>query len=117
MVFAVTLANARTHLGELVNRTRFGGERVILTEHGRPVAALISVDELAELEAACDAAGLVAVASPPSGVTGGIPHEQVIAALDALDVLDAADSCEPAESLSRVDPGPIHGATGPRPPR
>jgi prevent-host-death family protein len=42
------LTAARSRLGELVNRARFGRERVILTEYGTPVAALISVDELAE---------------------------------------------------------------------
>lgn len=42
-------------MGELVNRARFGRERVILTEHGTPLAAIISVEELTELQAAVDA--------------------------------------------------------------
>jgi antitoxin YefM len=52
------LTSARSRLGELVNRARFGRERVILTEHGTPVAALISVEELAELQARADAADI-----------------------------------------------------------
>lgn len=32
----------------MASRPRFGRERVILTEHGTPVAAIISVEELAD---------------------------------------------------------------------
>ena len=45
---AYTLTNARSRFGELVNRARFGRERIVLTEHGKPVAAIIRVEELAE---------------------------------------------------------------------
>jgi prevent-host-death family protein len=60
---AYTLTNARSRLGELVNRARFGRERIILTEHGAPVAAIISVEELAELQAAVDDADIAAAAA------------------------------------------------------
>ena len=99
MAEAYTLTSARSRLGELVNRARFGRERVILTEHGTPVAALISVDELAELQAAADAADIAAAARVTAAGHPGIPHEEVMAAFDALDAADHADSPEQARTI------------------
>lgn len=93
------LTAARSRLGELVNRARFGRERVILTEHGTPVAALISVDELAELQAATDGADLATVARIEAAGHTGIPHDQVMAALDALDAAELAESPSRAEAV------------------
>ena len=42
-----TLSEARAHLGKVVNRARYGGEIVELTEHGEPAAVLISPERLA----------------------------------------------------------------------
>jgi prevent-host-death family protein len=47
---AYTLTAARTHLGELVAEARHSHRPVTITEHGKPVVALINVDDLAELE-------------------------------------------------------------------
>jgi prevent-host-death family protein len=99
MTDAYTLTNARSRFGELVNRARFGRERVILTEHGTPVAAIISVEELAEFQAAVDAADIAATAAVKATGESGIPHGQVMAALDALDAADLADSAEQAEAI------------------
>jgi len=99
MADAYTLTNARSRLGELVNRARFGRNRIILTEHGTPVAAIISVEELTEMQAAVDAADLAAAAAVKATGQAGIPHEQVMAALDALDAADQAGSTEQAEAI------------------
>jgi len=99
MADAYTLTNARSRFGELVNRARFGRERIILTEHGTPVAAIISVEELAELQAAVDAADIAVAAEVKANAQVGIPHEQVMAALDALDAADQADSAAQAEVI------------------
>ena len=99
MAEAYPLTSARSRLGELVNRARFGRERVILTEHGTPVAALISVDELAELQATADAADVATAARVKAAGQAGIPHEEVMAALDALDAADHADSPEQVKSI------------------
>ena len=96
---AYTLTNARSRFGELVNRARFGRERVILTEHGKAVAAIISVEELAELQAAVDAADVAAATAVKATGEAGIPHVQVMAALDALDAADLAKSPEEAEGI------------------
>jgi prevent-host-death family protein len=86
------VTNARSRFGELVNRARFGRERIVLTEHGKPVAAIISVEELAELQAAVDAADLAAADAVRSAGHRGLAHEQVTAALDALDAADHAET-------------------------
>jgi prevent-host-death family protein len=95
----VALTNARSRFGELVSRAQVGRERVILTEHGAPVAAIISVEELAELQAAVDAADMAAAAAVKATGESGIPHEQVMAVLDALDAADLADTPEQAEAI------------------
>ena len=99
MAATYTLTSARSRLGELVNRARFGRERVMLTEHGTPVAAIISIEELAAMQAAVDAADLAAVASVKARAQAGIPHEQVTAAFDALDAADRATSAEEAAAI------------------
>lgn len=46
---------ARQSLGELIDRAGFMGERILITRHGKPVVALVSVrdaERLGELKAA-----------------------------------------------------------------
>jgi prevent-host-death family protein len=93
------LTSARARLGELVKRARYGRERLVITEHGRPVAAIVSVDELAELQAAADAADAALAARVRASGEPGIPHEQVMAALDALDAAEAAGSPDAAARI------------------
>lgn len=42
---------ARDCLGDLINRALYGAERFVLTRHGKPAAALVSIDDLSTLEA------------------------------------------------------------------
>lgn len=56
MADAVSLSDARNGLSDLVNRARFGGERVQLSSRGKPVAVLLSVEDFEGLEALEDAA-------------------------------------------------------------
>lgn len=42
--------NLRAHLGEFLGRVRYGQERVTVTSHGKPVAAIVSIDDLELLE-------------------------------------------------------------------
>jgi prevent-host-death family protein len=44
-------SDAREQLAELVNRAAFQNERIVLTHHGKDVAVLVSVEDLARLEA------------------------------------------------------------------
>lgn len=41
------LTQARARLTESVNRVSYRGERIVIQRHGRPVAALVSVEDLA----------------------------------------------------------------------
>lgn len=45
-VTEVTVADARSGLAELLNRVAYGGERLVITRHGREIAALVPVDDL-----------------------------------------------------------------------
>jgi prevent-host-death family protein len=41
------LSKARARLTESVNRVSYRGERIVIQKHGRPVAALVPVEDLA----------------------------------------------------------------------
>lgn len=45
-----TLSEARQNLPELANRAGYKGERIVLERRGKPVAVLISVEDLELLE-------------------------------------------------------------------
>lgn len=45
-----SLAEAKSHLSELVARAGTEHERITVTVHGRPVAVLLAVDDLEALE-------------------------------------------------------------------
>jgi prevent-host-death family protein len=64
MTRTVTASEAKANLGEWIRIAR-AGEPVVVTHHGRPVAALVAYDDLAQLErlrAAGPDSGLVSVA-------------------------------------------------------
>jgi len=46
----VSIRQARWNISSLVNRVACNGERIILTSLGKPLAALISIDDLRILE-------------------------------------------------------------------
>jgi len=70
----IGVTEARGQLGELVNRATYGDERIVLTRHGRAVAALVPIALLNEFEDAEDAAD-VAAAREAAGESGpNVPH-------------------------------------------
>jgi prevent-host-death family protein len=46
----ITAADARREWSGLLNRVAFGKERVVVTRHGKPLAALVPVEDLGLLE-------------------------------------------------------------------
>lgn len=50
-MYEVPVTQARAELSDLVNRAVYAGERIVLTRHGRPVAAIVSADDLQRLTA------------------------------------------------------------------
>ncbi|MEX2236257.1 MAG: type II toxin-antitoxin system Phd/YefM family antitoxin [Dehalococcoidia bacterium] len=46
-----SVGTIKAHLSELLARVAFGGERYLIERRGKPIAALVSVDDLKHLEA------------------------------------------------------------------
>ena len=46
----LSIAEARNGLAEAINRVSYGGERVVFARRGKPVAALVSPEDLALLQ-------------------------------------------------------------------
>ncbi|MEV8391504.1 MULTISPECIES: type II toxin-antitoxin system Phd/YefM family antitoxin [unclassified Streptomyces] len=79
------LVEARNQLGQLIGRVRYGHEEIVITEYGRPAAALVSIEELEELRRIrdeVDIAELEARKAEP-GVT--MTHDEFMAQLEAED--------------------------------
>jgi prevent-host-death family protein len=72
------ISEARDRLGEVVSRAEHGQERTVLTRHGKPVAVVISIDDLRELEAAEDEADLEAAREALADPVR-VPHREVLA--------------------------------------
>lgn len=43
---AISVADARNDLADLLNRVAYGKERMVITRHGRELAALVPVEDL-----------------------------------------------------------------------
>ena len=54
----LSIAEARNNLADAINRVSYGGERVIFARRGKPIAALVSPEDLALLQRLEDAEDL-----------------------------------------------------------
>jgi prevent-host-death family protein len=45
-VTAISVADARSDLADLLNRVAYGKERLVITRHGRELAALVPIEDL-----------------------------------------------------------------------
>ncbi len=99
----VPVTQARAALSDLVNRVVYGGERVVLTRHGRPVAAIVSAADLQRL-----------TSDEPDGATGAGPQLMVLDSGasgvrgPASDVDRAGPGLRPAAASSSERPDPDH---------
>lgn len=59
----ISVANAKSHLSELIAKSAHGHERFVITRRDKPVAALVSLDDLKIIEQHQERQGLAAVAS------------------------------------------------------
>ncbi|MFC5801699.1 type II toxin-antitoxin system Phd/YefM family antitoxin [Streptomyces formicae] len=50
MAYEIPVTQARAELAELINRVVYGGERVVVTRHGKPLVALVSAADLERLD-------------------------------------------------------------------
>ena len=55
---SVTVVDAKNRLSDLLRRAEHGGERTVVHRHGKPVAAIVSTEDLRRLEALEDAADI-----------------------------------------------------------
>jgi prevent-host-death family protein len=79
---AYPLTAAQTQLAELVAEARQSHRPVTISEHGKPVAALINIDDLADLE---DRAALAAHPADKAAGRSGTSLDELDAALDRID--------------------------------
>jgi prevent-host-death family protein len=70
MAYEIPVTQARAELADLINRVVYGGERVVVTRHGKPLVALVSAADLERLEK---------LAEPAESV-----EEQVISAVSTV---------------------------------
>jgi prevent-host-death family protein len=79
----IGVSEARDTFAELVNRAAYGHERVLVSRRGRPIAAIVPIDDVELLERIEDQldreAALAALADPGNAET--IPWDRVKAAL------------------------------------
>jgi prevent-host-death family protein len=52
VTYEVPVTQARAEFADLVNRVVYGGERVVVTRHGKPIVALVAAADLDRLEEA-----------------------------------------------------------------
>ncbi|OIJ66882.1 type II toxin-antitoxin system Phd/YefM family antitoxin [Streptomyces mangrovisoli] len=50
MAYEIPVTQARAELADLINRVVYGGERVVVTRHGKPLVALVSAADLERLQ-------------------------------------------------------------------
>jgi prevent-host-death family protein len=70
----------RSNLAEVINRVAYGGERVVLQRRSKPVAAVVSMEDL-ELITALEDKAVVKAALKARREKGAIPIEKIKARL------------------------------------
>ncbi|MER6260324.1 type II toxin-antitoxin system Phd/YefM family antitoxin [Streptomyces sp900105245] len=77
MAYEIPVTQARAELADLINRVVYGGERVVVTRHGKPLVAMVSAADLDRL-AALDEQGEDGMVSTVSGgrEAGSVAREQ-----------------------------------------
>ena len=82
----ISAMNLREQIGDILNRVSYAGERFIVERRGKPVAAIVSVDELEhlehmELEREVEMMRLAKIAAAREGV---VPFEALVEQYEAL---------------------------------
>lgn len=88
--YTLTEANKRT--AEMVNEARYGRTAVMITDHGKPAAAVISPQMLAHYQALEDAADLAEIEAIKARGEDWISNEDAQAMMDQMEAeAEAAD--------------------------
>ncbi len=64
---SVSVAKAKSHISELIAKSQYSHQRFIITKRDKPVAALVSLDDLEVLEQHEEQQGLAAIAGKWQG--------------------------------------------------
>ncbi|MFE6476554.1 type II toxin-antitoxin system Phd/YefM family antitoxin [Streptomyces rochei] len=78
MAYEIPVTQARAELADLINRVVYGGERVVVTRHGKPLVALVSAADLERLEQLQEPAGdqvVTSVSRVRRDASAGAPRE------------------------------------------
>ncbi|MCF6250822.1 MAG: type II toxin-antitoxin system Phd/YefM family antitoxin [Methylococcaceae bacterium] len=78
---SISVAKAKSHISELIAKSQFSHERFIITKRDKPVAALVSLDDLKILEQYEEKQGLAAIAGKWQG------FDEVADAMGKIDTL------------------------------
>ncbi|CUW26911.1 type II toxin-antitoxin system Phd/YefM family antitoxin [Streptomyces reticuli] len=77
MAYEIPVTQARAELADLINRVVYGGERVVVTRHGKPLVALVSAVDLERLDALEEPAEEQVISSVSRvREAGSVPREQ-----------------------------------------
>ena len=81
---AISVANAKSRISELIAKNQFSHERFIITKRDKPVAALVSLEDLKILEQYEEKQGLASIAGKWKG------FEEVTEAMGDIETLRAS---------------------------
>ncbi len=76
----VSATDARNNFQELVNRVQYGRERILVQRRGKPVVAIIGIEDLNRLEALEDARDSEALRQAIAENDGFTSLESIVAA-------------------------------------
>ncbi|NBE55538.1 type II toxin-antitoxin system Phd/YefM family antitoxin [Streptomyces boluensis] len=76
--YEIPVTQARAELADLINRVVYGGERVVVTRHGKPLVALVSAEDLRRLEEMSEAPDeqVISAVSTVGSTAAGTPEPQ-----------------------------------------
>ena len=74
---SISTAQARNNFSDVVNRAGYGKERVILTRRGKPIAAVVPIEDVEFLEELEDRADLEAAREALAEGRATIPWEEI----------------------------------------
>ena len=76
MTEKMTTTKARSNFADLVNRATYGKERVLINRHGRPVAAIVPLEDVELLERIEDKIDIALARKVMAESEGTIPWEE-----------------------------------------
>jgi prevent-host-death family protein len=89
MSYDLSIAAASGQLDDVVRRAHADGEPVILTNHDNPVAAIITIDQLRQLQQTQDATDIAECIRSRDDTGPRRTHAEVLAWLAAQDAAEA----------------------------